>query len=98
MIRMGPGVVYLLHLDRRMGDLSNPRGQAQHYLGFSWNLDARLAMHREGRGAKMLAAARRQGIGWTLARTWLGGPDLEKALKRQHAHHRFCPLCKMEHG
>jgi hypothetical protein len=36
------GVIYLLHFDRPIGDLSNPRGFASHYTGWTLDLPARL--------------------------------------------------------
>ena len=61
---MSAGVVYLLHQD--------PPGyaHARHYTGWTADLAARLALHEQGQGARLLAVARAAGIGWTLARTW----------------------------
>jgi predicted GIY-YIG superfamily endonuclease len=87
--------VYLLHLASPVG---GPRKYAGHYLGETENLAARLRSHRRGRGSKLLAAARRLGIGWRLVRTW-GAPadraerlDLERRLKNAHGPH-LCPAC-----
>lgn len=82
----GPGVVYLLHLDR-------PFGHARHYLGWSRNLDRRLAHHWRGTGATMLRHAREAGIGWTVARTWAGTRTLESQLKKRGGRARLCPVC-----
>ncbi len=92
------GFVYLLHFDKRIGDLNNPRGQAQHYIGYAENVPARMKRHREGNGAKIMAFLAREGIGFTLVRVWIGDKDLEKRLKRQHNARRFCPICRREHG
>ncbi len=70
--------VYLIHFEQPLGDARNPHGQAQHYIGFTDDLDARLDAHRKGNGSKIMAAVSRAGIGWTLARTWAGGRDLER--------------------
>ena len=86
--------VYLLHFERPLGDVSNPHGQAQHYIGFTDDLDARLDAHRKGNGAAIMAAVSRAGIGWTLAQTCAGGRDLEKQLKRRKKARCLCPLCK----
>jgi len=80
------GTVYLLHFDR-------PYAHARHYLGWAADLDARLAEHAAGRGARLLAVVRAAGIGWTLARTWPGGRSRERALKRQGGASRRCPAC-----
>ncbi|WP_013325691.1 GIY-YIG nuclease family protein [Gloeothece verrucosa] len=48
--------VYLLHYKSPIGNLSNPKGQAQHYLGFTTDLETRLTDHQLGKGAKITAA------------------------------------------
>jgi predicted GIY-YIG superfamily endonuclease len=80
------GTVYLLHFER-------PYKHARHYLGWASNLDARLAEHAAGHGARLLAVIRAAGIGWTLARTWPGDRHRERQLKRQGGASRCCPLC-----
>jgi len=88
--------VYLIHLDQPLGDLANPRGQAQHYLGSTDDLPGRLAAHRRGCGAALMRAVGDAGISWRLARTWPGGLDLERQLKRRHRHADYCPICRSE--
>ncbi|SOD72743.1 hypothetical protein SAMN05892883_2090 [Jatrophihabitans sp. GAS493] len=80
------GTVYLLHFDR-------PYKHAKHYIGWASNLDARLAHHRAGSGANLLAVLRREGIGWTLARTWNGSRNRERQIKLQGGASRVCPMC-----
>jgi len=75
------GTVYLIHFERPIGDLDNPRGQAQHYLGFTEDLEARLEAHRTGNGSAIMAAVARAGVGWHLVRTWAGDRNLERRLK-----------------
>jgi predicted GIY-YIG superfamily endonuclease len=89
---MSAPVVYLVHLDQRLGS-DNPNGSAGHYLGTTMNLDRRLATHREGKGARILAAANERGIAYDVVRTWDGGRDLERQLKRQRNAPRLCPRC-----
>lgn len=84
--RATAGVVYLLHL-------SEPYGHARHYTGWTTDLDARLALHGSGRGARLLAVAASAGITWQVARTWRGGRARERSLKRQGGASRRCPLC-----
>jgi hypothetical protein len=97
--------VYLLHLER-------PYKHARHYLGHATNLQARLAQHAAGNcvvslpndGARLLQVVMEAGIGWTLARTWLGGRELERRLshrdplwgKRQKNSPRLCPICQAQ--
>jgi hypothetical protein len=89
---MAAPVVYLVHLDRKLGS-DHPRGGAGHYLGTTVDLERRLAQHRDGVGARMLAAANERGIGYTVVRTWSGGRDVERQLKRQRNAPRMCPTC-----
>ena len=84
---------YLLHFDKPIGDLSNPRGQAQHYLGSSDDVPARLADHAAGHGARLTQVVKERGIGWRLVRTWSGGRAVERALKDLHAGRKLCPEC-----
>lgn len=82
------GTVYLLHFDR-------PYMHALHYLGWTraGRLDERLAEHRAGQGARLMAVIKEAGIGFELARTWPGPRALERQLKRRHKIRRACPLC-----
>lgn len=80
------GTVYLLHFDR-------PYRHARHYRGWTTDLDARLAEHAAGRGARLVAVIAAAGIGFTLARTWPGTRSRERQLKRQGGAARNCPLC-----
>ena len=81
------GTVYLLHLDQ-------PYKHARHYLGWASDLDARLAQHAAGDGARLLQVVRDAGIGWQLARTWPGDRYRERQLKKQGGRSRMCPVCK----
>lgn len=84
---VGEGTVYLLHFTERYR-------HAQHYTGWTVDLDARLATHRSGDGARLLEVIAGAGIDWQLARTWPGGRNRERALKRQGGASRRCPICK----
>src|SRR3989442_8829197 len=79
--------VYLLHFTQRYK-------HAGHYLGSSTNLTQRLQAHANGQGARLLAVVHAAGITWTLARTWEGGKQCERKLKRQGGASRRCPICK----
>lgn len=79
--------VYLLHFDQSYHHV-------RHYLGWTDNLEQRLEAHRSGNGARLIEVINEAGIGWTLARTWEGGRDLERRLKRQKNSPRLCPICR----
>jgi hypothetical protein len=92
---MAAPVVYLVHLDRKLGS-GHPRGGAGHYLGTTVDLARRLETHRAGKGARMLAAANQRGIGYDVVRTWPGGREVERRMKRQRNAPRLCPVCSPE--
>jgi predicted GIY-YIG superfamily endonuclease len=79
---------YLLHF--------SPKGyhHARHYLGWAANIDARVAEHMAGRGSRLCAVVVAAGVTLELVRTWPGGRDRERALKRRHSGVRLCPICK----
>lgn len=90
--------VYLLHFSQPLGDPGNPRGQAQHYIGYADNLPQRLTTHRMGDGAAIMRACRERGIDFCLARTWPGGRQEERALKRRKKARQLCPICSGKGG
>lgn len=79
-------VVYLIHFDA-------PYKHAQHYLGSTADLEARLTEHHNGTGARLMQVITAAGIGWRLARTWSGGRKLERRLKTLGSAVRLCPIC-----
>jgi len=93
------GLVYLLHFDIVYVPYPGApaRDCAGHYTGRVRGgpkaLARRLAQHGTEQGARLMMAVRAAGIGWQLARTWPGGADRERQLKRQGGASRRCPLC-----
>jgi hypothetical protein len=83
------GTIYLLHFSR-------PLAHARHYTGFAseGRLEARLAEHRNGTGARLMEVVTAAGIDFVVARTWEGGRVRERQLKRMGGASRRCPLCK----
>jgi putative endonuclease len=87
---------YLLHFDQPIGNLANPRAQAQHYMGYATRLDRRPLQHLTGRGAKITQVLHRRGIGFVIARTWPDSRSFERRLKsRKHAR-KLCPICRAQ--
>lgn len=80
------GTIYLIHFD-------TPYKHARHYLGWTTNLNSRLAAHAGGQGARLMAVIFEAGIPWKLARTWTGTRSRERQLKRQGGASRRCPMC-----
>lgn len=83
-------VIYLIHFGAPLG---SEKHKAQHYLGLAQDIEARLAEHRRGGGARITQVAVERGITLTIVRTWSGGRQIERHLKRQHGHPRLCPVC-----
>lgn len=81
------GTVYLLHFDQ-------PLAHARHYTGWAKDLEARMAAHLGGSGARLTAVVRAAGGGWTLALARSGDRYLERRLKRQGGATRWCPVCR----
>jgi len=67
---LGP-TVYVLHVER-------PFKQSAHYLGYTNTLIARIAQHRAGQGARLMAKIGWYGIGFEVVRTWPGDRKLER--------------------
>ena len=86
--------IYLIHFDQPIGNPENRRAQAQHYLGSTFRLDARMTEHLTGRGAAIMRAVREKGISWQIARIWPGDRAFERKLKRRKEGPKLCPLCR----
>lgn len=99
------GWVYLYHFGRPLGNLANPRAQAQHYCGYcadedgdAAELERRAAQHLAGRGAKITRAAIAQGIEISLVMAWRAPLAFEKQLKRRKDMPLLCPICCSARG
>ena len=79
-------MIYLLHFSR-------PLKHAKHYMGYAEDIEARLARHRSGDGARLLRAVLAEGIEFELVRTWPGGRVFERKLKRRRDTPKLCPIC-----
>ena len=83
------GVLYLLCFRERLG---TDKHSIKHYLGFTWDLDARLEKHRAGYGARITQVLKERGIGWDVAAVWPGNRGVENQLKL-HSATKICPRC-----
>src|SRR4051794_33395898 len=91
------GEVYLFHFNAPLGNLSNPRAQAQHYIGFAEDLDSRIKKQLAGKGAKLVAAALSRGLVFELYH-WPACLATEKLIKRAKHTSRYCPACAAAAG
>lgn len=83
------GHVYLIHFEEKLA-------HAQHYIGFSNDVEARHARHSRCDGARILRACKMAGIGFEVVRTWVGDRNMERRLKNQRNAKRMCPVCQKE--
>lgn len=85
--------VYLLHF---FTPISN-KHSAQHYLGFSVDVDRRIQQQRRGKkkvAANFCVVAKRRRIRFVVVKIWENGDrKLERRLKNQKNHRKLCPIC-----
>jgi predicted GIY-YIG superfamily endonuclease len=79
----GVRMIYVIMFNRKLGNLSNPRAQAQFYVGYcdDARLGDRIAEHLSGQGAAITRAARKQGIGMQVVLTMPGDRSKEREIK-----------------
>ncbi len=84
-------MVYLIHFDRKFK-------HAQHYIGYTADLDQRIYDHNHTvDGAKLLQAVRAAGIGFRVVRTWEDGDrNFERKLHKRKKSSCLCPVCRAE--
>jgi hypothetical protein len=86
------GYIYLFHFHQPLGNLTNSRAQARHYVGFAEDLAGRLAVQVAGRGAKIVRAAVERGIAFDIF-SWPAPLAVEKLIKDHKKTQDFCPTC-----
>ena len=79
-------VLYLLHFDP-------PYRHAGHYLGYTEDLEGRLARHKRGKGGVLIKAAVRAGCSVVVARTWGNGSRDEERRLKGRSLRPLCPIC-----
>jgi hypothetical protein len=84
---------YLLHFSEKIGNPSNRRAMAGHYVGTTDDLARRLRQHQLGVGSAITRAAVERGVVLFVARTWPGGRVVEKRIKGRKNAPKLCPAC-----
>lgn len=89
------GTVYLIHFSRPIGNTSNRRAMAQHYIGWTQNEPQRLHDHDTTvDGARIMQAVVAAGIGWRVVRRWTNkNRKFERKLKDRKKARDLCPEC-----
>lgn len=87
-------MIYLIHFER-------PLSHAQHYLGSSTRVLARLAEHAAGNGARITEVLWELGEEWVLAAAFELKPNSRKTLREieslakvRHCSPVYCPICQ----
>jgi predicted GIY-YIG superfamily endonuclease len=78
---------YLLHFER-------PVQRAQHYLGWSVDIEARVGKHLRGKGARLVRQALQAGVAVELVRAWPGADRRQERVLKRQAPKRYCPICR----
>jgi hypothetical protein len=85
--------VYMLCYARPIGDISRPGMWARHYVG-SYKNPSRIAHHEKGTcGVAICMAFHSAGIPFVVVRTTSGGKKLERRIKNNGHHEKYCPRC-----
>jgi putative endonuclease len=92
------GFVYILHFSAPLGNLDNSKAQASHYIGWAEDVQARIAQHRAGTGARITRAAVERGIELILVAVVPAPVSFEKYLKARKATPCFCSICSAAKG
>jgi len=83
----GEGFVYLIHFDE-------PYKHAQHYIGWTTDVEQRILCHKSGGGARLLQVLNENGLNWQLVRVWEGvSRGFERKLKSMKKAWQYCPIC-----
>lgn len=81
------GFIYVLHFEKSYH-------HARHYIGWTTDVDARVAEHLSGQGSPLVKAVVDAGIEVTLATTMPGTRTMERHLKNRGNAYGVCPICR----
>jgi predicted GIY-YIG superfamily endonuclease len=81
-----PGYIYLIHFEEKYH-------HAQHYIGWTENIDNRFKSHLKNNGSKLLKAVNKKGIKYKIIKTWEGTRFFERRMKKWKKAKIFCPIC-----
>lgn len=85
------GYIYLIHFKEKFH-------HAQHYIGWTKDVDARLERHLAGHGSRLIRAIVRSGIPFEVVRIWENvDRHFERKLKNRKNAKFLCPICKVKH-
>lgn len=79
-------ILYVIHFEY-------PYKHARHYLGSTYNLDARVARHEAGNGARLMQVVKENNIPYRVHVIGVGDKYEEHRLK-SHSSSRYCPECE----
>jgi len=89
-------MVYLIHFEDPIRATRKSKHYAQHYIGYTADVEQRFDRHQKGHGSLLIKAAKSRDIGFKIVRTWEGGRQEERQLKRQKNALRYCPICSQK--
>lgn len=80
-------MIYLIHFTK-------PYKRARHYMGYTKDVDERIARHRKGQGARLCEVVVQAGIELIVVRLWKGNRKRERQLKTYNGGSPvMCPIC-----
>ena len=88
-------MIYLRHFSQKLG---TEKHSAQHYLGYSENVENRFKLHQNGIGAAITRACVERGIPIQISKVDEGDRDKERMIKKRKINFAvYCPICRTNH-
>lgn len=84
------GIIYLLHYKEKLS------GHAQHYVGWTNDLENRILQHKQGieKKCKLTYEFAKAKIPFKISKLWYGTRNDERKIKNQRNHPRHCSCCR----